>query len=78
VRKSATSEPRKLPGAGGGGLGTWSFPGAEQILHVFGDSDNPVEDGSMRAPFLTIGAAITAANGLTPAVDNRILLLVWP
>jgi len=62
-----------------GGLGVISFPGAQQILHIFGDSTYiGAADGTMRKPFMTIGAAVTAANALTPAVDNRVLLLVWP
>lgn len=61
------------------GLGVTSFPGIQQIIHVWGGSTYAgVADGTMARPFTTITAALVAAAALVPGAANRILILVWP
>lgn len=74
---AGTTLCRKIPG-GIPEFGVLSFPGIQQILYVEADSTNAVEDGTIQAPFHTIQAAVTAANALTPAIGNRILILIYP
>lgn len=75
---AGTTLPRKIPG-GLPRCGVLSFPGIEQILYVSQDSSyvGPA-DGTIQKPFTTIGAAVAAAGALTPAEDNRILILIYP
>ena len=62
-----------------GGAGVESLYDVEQILFVDKTSSpTGTEDGTLQDPYQSIGDAVTAANGLTPAVDNRICIFVWP
>jgi hypothetical protein len=48
------------------------------LLFVDKTSGAYVADGSIQAPYNTIGAAITAATALTPTASNRIGILIYP
>lgn len=75
---AGTTLCRKVPG-GIPKCGVLSFPGIEQIIYVSQDSTYAgVADGTIQKPFTTIAAAVAAANALTPAEANRILILVYP
>jgi hypothetical protein len=57
----------------------FSFPNIDQVLFV--DKASPATvgaDGSPQKPYNTIGAAITAANGLSPTSTNRIWIAIYP
>jgi len=63
---------------GGGGLGTISLPGIEQVLVVDKSSEVYVADGTQQLPFNSIQDAIDAAVALTPTTTNRILIYIYP
>lgn len=70
---------REMPGQTFGGLGFESFPGAQQFLTVWsGSTWGGAATGTQARPFVTIGAAITAAAALLPTAANRIAIIVWP
>jgi hypothetical protein len=57
---------------------TNSFPGIQQSLFVDKGTVTGSEDGTVQNPYHTVGAAVTAANGLTPGAANRIGIFVYP
>lgn len=63
----------------GGSGGSISLPNINQVLFVDKASPAPgAPDGTMQAPFVSINAALTAANVLTPSATNRIGVIVYP
>lgn len=55
-----------------------ALPDDDQVLWVDASSGAGAPDGSIKLPFATIGAAITAANGLSPGSSNRITIQIRP
>lgn len=55
-----------------------AFPGIERVVFVDASSFSYTEDGSPRAPYKSIASAVTAANAMSPASDNQILIIVFP
>jgi hypothetical protein len=63
----------------GGGIGsTISFPGIQQTIFVDKGTTTGSEDGTVQNPYHTVGDALTAAAALTPAVDNKIAIVIYP
>jgi len=73
---------RRYTGAGWEDMGSLAasgaLPGIEQILFVNKTSDGYTADGTIAKPYKTIGAAVTAATALTPAIGNRIAIFIYP
>lgn len=72
-----TAPIRTTPGAGGGAVTPPSLPDVEQLLWV-DQSTSAAPDGTRQHPYHSLEDAITAANALTPAADNRVLIVILP
>jgi hypothetical protein len=55
-----------------------SLQEADHVLFVDKTSNVYTPNGTMSGPYNTIGAAVTAANGLSPSASNRIAIIIYP
>jgi hypothetical protein len=73
-----TTLPMRFSGGGGSNAGILSYPDIENIIFVDQGPATGTEDGTQQDPFHTLADALTAAAALTPAIDNQVVIFMYP